>query len=267
MMNRISKKILTGAALALLSMPLFAAELTARQIMDQVDARDTGDNKVSDMTMTLIDKRGSKRIRSIRSYTKMKGADEMRLMFFLSPSDVKNTAFLTYEYDDNRDDDQWLYLPALRKSKRIAASDKSGSFMGSDFNYSDMSSPNLDEYDYKILKEVEVHGHKAWAIEAKPKSQKEIDESGYKKGVVFVRQDNFMVVRGIRWVSDSSDMKYLDVPEVAQIEGIWVALKMTMTTKNGKSTLHRTELLLENNRFNQDLDESMFSVRQIEKGL
>ena len=133
-MNKLSKKMITGAVLALLSLPLFAVDLTARQIMDRVDARDTGDNKASDMTMTLIDKRGSKRVRSIRSYTKMRGVDEMRLMFFLTPADVKNTAFLTYEYADNRDDDQWLYLPALRKSKRIAAADKSGSLMGSDFN-------------------------------------------------------------------------------------------------------------------------------------
>lgn len=266
-MNRFSTKIFLGVVFALISLPLYAADLTARQIMEQVDTRDTGDNKVSDMTMVLIDKRGSKRVRSIRSYTKNRGEDEMRAMFFLSPADVKNTAFLTYEYDDNRDDDQWLYLPALRKSKRIAASDKSGSFMGSDFNYSDMTSPNLDNYDYKLLKEVEVRGAKTWVIQATPRSQKEIDETGYKKGLVFVRQDNFMVVRGIRWVADSKQMKYLDLPEIAQIDGIWTALKMTMTTKSGKSTVHRTELLFDNNRFNQDLQESMFTVRQIEKGL
>ena len=130
-----------------------------------------------------------------------------------------------------------------------------------------MTSPNLDEYDYKILKELDVRGKKVWVIEATPSSQKEIDETGYKKGMIFVRQDNFMVVRGIRWVADSTEMKYLDIPEVAKIDDIWVALKMTMTTKKGKSTLHRTELLFENNRFNQDLDESMFTVRQIEKGL
>ena len=266
-MNRLSKNIIAGMSLLIISLPLVAVELTARQIMDKVDARAEGNNKVSDMTMTLIDKRGSRRVRSIRSYTKNRGEDEMRAMFFLSPADVKNTAFLTYEYGDNRDDDQWLYLPALRKSKRIAASDKSGSFMGSDFNYSDMTTPDLNKYSYKILKQMNVRGSKTWVIESTPKSQEEIDETGYKKGMIFVRQDNFMVVRGIRWVADSKEMKYLDIPQIKQIDGIWVALKMTMTTKKGKSTLHKTELKFENNRFNQDLNESMFTVRQIEKGL
>ena len=108
----------------------------ARVIMERVDARDDGDNQTGDMQMVLIDKRGQQRVRRIATFKKDKGEDTLRLMFFLTPADVKDTAFLTYDYDDpDRDDDQWLYLPALRKTKRIATSDKSGSFMGSDLNY------------------------------------------------------------------------------------------------------------------------------------
>ena len=128
------------ALLAFLATQPVLAEMSAREIMQAVEDREDGDNRVADMSMVLIDKNGDTRTRAIRSFDKDKGEDNQRIMFFLSPADVKDTAFLTYDYDEyEKDDDQWLYLPALRKSKRIASSDKSGSFMGSDFSYSDMT--------------------------------------------------------------------------------------------------------------------------------
>ncbi len=255
-------------ALALLAAQPALAAMSAREIMQAVDDRDDGDNRSADMKMVLIDKNGDERIRSIRSFDKDKGEDKQRIMFFLSPADVKDTGFLTYDYDDyDKDDDQWLYLPALRKSKRIASSDKSGSFMGSDFNYSDMTRRNLDDYDFKILKEDEVRGHKVWLIETKPRSREVIEETGYEKSVVFVRQDNFVVVRAVNWVSEGNRLKYLDVEKLEKVDGVWTILAMSMTTKQGKVTLHKTNLYFDNVKYNQDLTEDMFSVRRLEKGL
>jgi outer membrane lipoprotein-sorting protein len=249
-------------------MPLDAAELSAREIAERVDDRDDGDNRISDMSMTLIDKHGNQRVREIRTFEKDKGEDRRRIMFFLSPADVEDTAFLNYDYDAyDKDDDQWLYLPALRRSKRIASSDKSGSFMGSDFNYSDMTRRNLDAYSFKHLKEDVVRGVRVWLIERVPKTRQEQEETGYKKSVLFVRQDNFVVVRAVHWSVEGNRLKYLDVPGLELIDGIWTITRMTMTTKKGKQTLHKTDLRFENIRYNQDLDESMFSVRRLEKGL
>lgn len=245
-----------------------AAAPSARDIMQRVDDRDDGDNGVFDMEMVLIDKNGHERQRTLRSYTKDKGEDRQRIMFFLEPADVKDTAFLTYDYHDyDKDDDQWLYLPALRKSKRIASTDKSGSFMGSDFNYSDMTRRNLNAYDFTLLKEMEVRGAKTWLIQAVPKSPEEVEESGYDKSLLFVRQDNDMVVRAVHWVAHSNKLKYLDVPELAQIDGVWQALEMVMTTKQGKVTTHQTIMRFHNVRFNQGLEADMFTLRRLEKGL
>jgi len=246
----------------------FADELSARDIMQRVKDRDDGDNRVSDMEMILIDKRGKQRLRKMRTFGKDKGEDDYSLVFFLSPADVKDTGFLTYDYDDDdADDDQWLYLPALKKTKRIAVGDKSGSFMGSDFNYSDMSSRSLDRYDYTLMGEPEVNGHKVWQIESVPKTDKEIDETGYTKSVVFVRQDNFVVVRSVGWLKKGKRLRYMEVHDLQQIDGIWMAMEMSMVTKKGKSTLHKTVLKTSNVKFNQDLDESSFTIRQLEKGL
>ncbi|MGK7346547.1 MAG: outer membrane lipoprotein-sorting protein [Candidatus Nitrospinota bacterium M3_3B_026] len=239
----------------------------ARAIMEKVDARDDGDNMTSGMEMILIDKNGETRTRKLRSFIKDFGEDTYRLLFFLEPADVKNTGFLTYDYDDpDKDDDQWLYLPALRKTKRIATSDKSGSFMGSDFTYSDMSSRDIEDYDFKLLKEDEVKGHKVWLIQSTPRSKKVIDETGYEKSVVFIRQDNHVVVRAVHWTEDNK-LKYFDVKELELIDGIWVAMEMTMTTKMGKTTIHKTILRNNDVKFNQSLDEDIFTIRRLEKGL
>ena len=248
--------------------PKTALALTGREIMDRVNERETGDRSTSEMEMILIDKKGRKRVRNIQSFGMEKGDDSLSLMFFLSPADVKNTGFLTFDYDaSGKDDDQWLYLPALHKTKRIASGDKSGSFMGSDFNYSDMTSPDLDEYEYTLMKETEVRGKPVWQIKAVPKSKAEIEESGYTQSVLFVRQDNYVVVRRVSWVHKKKRLKYMDVKKLEQIEGVWVATEMQMTTKSGKKTLHRTVIRTKNTRFNQDsVNEELFSIRRLEKG-
>jgi len=239
----------------------------AIEIMQKVEDRDIGDNGSSRIEMILIDKRGKERLRKIKKFTKDKGEDTLTLIFFLYPSDVKDTGFLTYDYDDEqKDDDQWLYLPALKKTKRIASSDKSGSFMGSDFTYADMTSRNLADYEFKILQEGAVKKEKVWIIEAKP-NEKAIDETGYTKSVLFVRQDNYVVIRAKHWLKDGGKNKYLDIKKLELIDKVWVATQTTMTTKKGKQTLHKTILNAKDVKFNQGLKENQFTVRRLEKGL
>jgi outer membrane lipoprotein-sorting protein len=240
---------------------------SGRQIMEWVDERDDGDNAVSDLEMVLIDKRGRQRIRSMRNFSKDRGKDTLSMIFFLSPADVKNTGFLNYDYDDpDRDDDQWLYLPALKKTKRIAGGDKSGSFMGSDFTYADMSSPPLDRYSYTLMQETEVEGVPTWQVEAIPNAQ-ESKDTGYTKVVSFVRKDNHVVIRSVIWVKKGKRLKYMEVKKLDLIDGIFVPTEITMSTRKGKKTLHTTRIQVSNVKFNQPLGEDTFSIRYLEKGI
>ena len=242
----------------------------ARKIMEKVEDRDTGDNMTARMEMILIDKKNNRRIRKIQMFSKDRGEDTYKLMFFVHPADVKDTGFLNYDYDDpEQDDDQWLYLPALKKTKRIATSDKSGSFMGSDLNYSDMTSRNLTDYDFSFYKtkEADVDGNKCWLIVASPRSKEVIDETGYKQGLAFVRQDNYVVIRSVMWEEQGDYRKFLEVKQLDLIDGIWVATTTHVARKKGNETVHRTELSLEDVKFNQNLSLEMFSVRRLEKGL
>ena len=139
--------------------------------------------------------------------------------------------------------------------------------MGSDFTYSDMTSRKVDDYTYRIAKESSVRDHKVWVMESIPKSQKTIDETGYTKSYMYVRQDNFVVVRALHILKDGGKKKYLDVKKLEKIDGIWVAVEVEMKTTKDKHTLHKTILKLDNVKFNQDLDNSFFTIRRIEKGI
>ena len=139
--------------------------------------------------------------------------------------------------------------------------------MGSDLNYADMTDRNLEDYDFTLKKEMEVKGVKTWLIESIPRTKKVIHETGYEKSLVFVRQDNFFVIRAVNWVKDGGYLKYVDVKRLELIDGIWVATETHVTKKRDKKTVHKTILKLNNVKFNQNLDYEMFSIRRMEKGL
>ena len=264
-----SKKILLslGLGLSILTTSLLADDAKARAIMQKVNDRDDGKSIQQDMQMILIDKKGKQRKRNMRSFGKDYGKDIYKLMFFKSPADVKNTGFLTYDYaKTGKDDDQWLYLPALKKVKRIPSSDKSSSFMGSDFSYDDMTKMNLNDYNFKLLKDTKVRGHDAWMIESTPRTKKVMKESGCTKSIGIIRKDNYVAVRSIGFMRGGKK-KYMDVTRMHKQKGIWVVDTMSMTTKKGKNTLHKTVMRSSNTKLNITIDDSMFKTRRLEKGL
>lgn len=263
--------LLSFLAILVLAGPSMADDPEARAIMEKVDLREDGDRSVSDMQMVLINKHGKKRTRSIRSYGIDRGEDHLSLMFFLTPADVASTGFLTHDYDiPEQEDDQWLFLPALNKTKRIASGDKSGSFMGSDFSYSDMTSRRLEDYNYSFHEkqpEAEVYGNKVWVINVVPKTESISKETGYKRTIAFIRQDNHVIIRAIYFPRDANTIKYYDVKKLEQIDGIWTGTEIHMTTKKGKQTAHKTILTFSNVKYNQDsVNEDFFTIRRLEKG-
>ena len=264
------RKILLSCTILLFLLPLtsFADEPTGLDIMQRVNARNEGDNRTARISMSLIDRNGNERKRSLESYRKDKGSTTLQLMFFLEPANVRNTGFLTYDYQDpQRDNDQWLYLPELHKTKRISSSDKSQSFMGTDFSYADMTSRVLEEWNFKLLGEREVRDKMAWLIEATPASKDIELRYGYSKSVMFVRQDLNMVVRAVHWLTEGNRLKYLDIKKLEKIDGIWTATELDMRTVLGKETLHRTVMNFVDVQYGQGLDSDIFSQRRLEKGI
>jgi len=245
-----------------------ADDPVAKQIMQQVEDRDDGDHMMSDILMILIDKNDKQRKKIFSNFSRDFGKDSKQIMFVKSPAQIKNTGFLTFDYDDkSKDDDQWLFLPAVGKTKRIASSDKSSSFMGSDLNYSDMTSRNLEEYDFKLIKESTIKGKDVWLIQSTPKSKAIAEETGYSKVILAIRKDNYVVIKAKMWTVEGGFTKFMDIQKLEKIEGIWVVTQNHIVKKRGKAIVHQTLLKLSNIKFNQGLDDAVFTIRRLEKGI
>lgn len=259
--------------LVLLVFPMSALSQTAREIMEKVDALDNGDTAISESVMILIDKKQQQRTRQLKSYRKNYGEDSKSVLFFITPADVRNTAFLTFDWDDeSRDDDSWLYLPALRKPKRIASNDKSGSFMGSDFTYSDLNGVQIEDWDYTFAepKEAIVDGFNTWVIKGTPKETKKnevIKRTGYLQTKSWIRKDIFMAVKAKFWVKKGKKIKYLKVKNISQVDGIWTAHEVQMTTTKRKRIEHSSIFRTVRITYNVDLKDDMFTIARMERGL
>ena len=259
--------VLTGLAVT-----ANAETLSAQEIMEKVDARDTGETSQGETTMILIDKRGRERVRQMKLYSLDQTDVERSVTYFLSPADVKGTGYLSFDWEtEQKEDDSWLYLPALKQVNRIAAGDKSNSFMGSDFTYSDINGVNIDWYDYKFISESEtVDGAETWLIESTPKpdflSQVE-SETGYTKSHLWIRKDNFVQVQAKIWVKKGKRVKFFSARDLELIDGIWTPKKLQMiTTRNGKKE-HASVLEINSITYNQPLEESLFSKEALQRGL
>ena len=183
-------------------------------------------------------------------------------MFFLYPGDVKGTGFLTWDYDrTDKEDDKWLYLPAMKKTRRISgSSSKTDYFMGSDFTYDDMGRRNLSEDTHTLLREESIDGHKCWVLQSVPKTTGEI----YTKRISWIRQDCLIPIRVEYYDKLNKLHRLLVASDIKQVDGFWTVGKMNM--KNVQ-TNHETALVFKNYKYNTPADDNMFTVSQLEKGL
>ena len=163
--------------------------ITAREISLKARDKQFPENSVMDITMVLINKRGNERKREISSKRKSgENGENKSVAYFLSPADVKGTAFLVWEHK-NQPNDIFIYLPALKKIRRIASDQKHQSFMGSDFSYADMENEDIDDADHKIISEESLDGHECWVVESIPKPE---SDSEYSKLITWVKKDDYI---------------------------------------------------------------------------
>ncbi len=159
------------------------AEIRGLEIAREADRRDSGWGDLqADMMMILRNRQGQTSTRYLRIRTlEVKGDGDKSLIVFDRPRDVKGTAFLSFTHA-TRPDDQWLYLPALKRVKRISSRNKSGPFMGSEFAYEDLSSQEVEKYHYRYLRDEPVAGHDCFVIERTPAYR----HSGYTRQLVWL---------------------------------------------------------------------------------
>ncbi len=234
---------------------------TGRDIMLKAENRPEAKTSQSELSMTIISKNGKKRVRKVKSYTMEVGDDEKVLMFFEYPGDVKGTGLLTWNYDQvGKDDDKWLYLPAMKKTRRISGSSaKKDYFMGTDFTYDDMGDRNIDEDTHKLLGEETVNGHKCWKVESTSKDKRDL----FSKKVIWLRQD-ILIPEKVDYYDKMGKLhRQMVIEKVEKIGKYWVIIKMTMTNVQTK---HKTVIEFLDQKLDIPLEESKFTVETLEKG-
>lgn len=260
--------ILLTILFATVSMPVFALDvdsIEARQVAVNLDEREDGDDAIQDLEMILINKRGQKRVRKVINYRKDYGKDDKSVMFFLEPADVKNTGFLSWNYDDeSKDDDQWLYLPALKKVRRISSSKKADYFMGTDFTYNDMGDRDINDYNYKHLEPEVINGIECYHLERLPKDKDVMKETGYGRAEIWIRPDNWVMMKAVFYDTKLKLLKELTTSDIEEIDGIWTTKTWKMDNIQKK---HQTIFNFSNIRYNTGLDDDIFSQRRLTKGV
>jgi outer membrane lipoprotein-sorting protein len=253
--------LITGL-LALL--PLLGHAETAEEkgfaIAVEVDARDTGYiNSTAEMKMTLTNRQGQSSIREMRSKTlEVDGDGDKSLMIFDRPRDVKGTAMLTFTHKEGADD-QWLFLPALKRVKRIASNNKSGPFMGSEFAYEDLSSQEVEKYTYQYLRDDSINNVPVFVIERYPTDKK----SGYTRQIVWTHQTEYRAEKIEYFDRKNSALKTLIFSDYKQyLDQYWRAHTMSMTNHlTGKSTV----LEFSDYKFREDLNDRDFDKSSLKR--
>ncbi len=258
-MKSLKIKLVTVAILLIAAFSV-SAQLTGREIVDKAYNLPTGDDQTSVLTMTLINKSGQTRVRKIQQYTKDFGDTEKSIMFFKTPADVKNTSFMNWSYDSDKADDQWIYLPALKKVKRISSDSKSDYFMGSDFTYDDLGDRKLDADTHKLLREETVDGVECYVVESVSKDE----DYMYSKTVTWIRKNNFVGMKKEFYDEDEELLKILSIKDLKEIDGIWVIThsEMENVQKNHKTTMELSDI-----KINTGVPSSKFSERMMTRGI
>jgi hydrophobe/amphiphile efflux-3 (HAE3) family protein len=252
--------------LSLLALPhaVSAQAPNGKQIIERNDAMRSVDDEQVEIEMQLINKQGQKRDRRVSWVLKNDAQRNQKgLIRFLAPADVRGTALLSIENAD-REDDQWLYLPALKKSRRISAGNKSDSFVGSDFAYEDLGAEEIDQHDYRLLREDTLDGAPVYVVEATPNSDERRKESGYSRREIFVLKDNAAIARIDFYDRQKELLKVLRARDIRQVPSTKTWRAQTIEMVNQK-TGHRTVIVYGQFVINKGLGDDTFTIRELER--
>jgi len=217
--------------------------------------------------MTLVNSRGEIRARrtSTISMLQPNGVDSKLLVKFSYPPDINGTAFLQIQHIAG-DDDQWIYLPALGRSRRLVANNKKDSFVGSDFSYGDVSLPNVDLYDHRLLGSELIDKRDSYKVESVPKNKQTALDSGYSRKITWLNKQNFVETRVEYYDLSNRLLKTQKIGEARLLEpdrGRYVALRREMANQQ---TGHRTLIDFDQVSLASDLRDDMFTTRFLERG-
>lgn len=237
----------------------FAIEhLTGEAIARRVFDRDRGKNSISIATMILESEKGDRRTRTFSNLRILEEGLEKQLIRFTSPADINGTGFLTIE-KPGYETDQFLYLPALRRSRRIVSSQKSQQFVNSDFTYEDMERHPVENYLYEVKGDKIIDKTDCYILEIKPK---EIADSQYSLIRACIAKQTFVTLSAEYFDKKGTHEKTFKVITIEKKQNIWTETKVVM---ENLLKLHKTYINLETIEYNTDISSNQISTNALEK--
>jgi outer membrane lipoprotein-sorting protein len=250
--------LLTSTTAGLLIANAHAAELDARTII----ARSlnafyyAGDDMRARVTMRLINAQGKERKRVMAMLRKniADGGEQRYYIYFHAPSDVKGTSFMVWKYLQ-KEDDRWIFIPAIKLVRRIAADDKRSSFVGSDFTYEDVSGRAVDDESHSLLRTEELDGRPVYVLESKPKAK-----TDYERRVSWIDQERWLPLKEEYFDARGEKVRVFSADRVEQLGGQWT---VTARTMKNLQTGHRTETRFDQVKYGIRLQQGLFSERYL----
>ncbi|MFA5493874.1 MAG: outer membrane lipoprotein-sorting protein [Porticoccaceae bacterium] len=243
---------------------LASGQLSADDVVARVNAVPQGEQVTRDLLFRTVDRQGRSRERQTVSYRRYFGDERRLVLFFTAPANIRDTAVLTWDYaDPARADDQWLYLPALRKVRRIPASDRGDYFLGTDFSFEDMKLDgrlSADDYVYTLGA---TESEDTLVLEGLPRSEALAQELGYSRTLTVVETGNWMITKVDFWDPRGGHLKTLDVEDIRDVDGIPTRHRLVM---QNHQTGHRTELEFEKVDYRTPVDERVFTQQALQRG-
>jgi hypothetical protein len=255
------KTILSGLILAMLIQTSVYAQ-DALEISNKATQVIAFDAMEMTSTLKIIDNKGNVRTRQVSNSTKKFADVTKTLIKFISPADVKGTAMLIYDYE-NKDDDMWVYLPSLHKTRRIVSSEKSNSFMGSEFSNSDMSKPNTADFDYKLLGTETINGKVCWKVESKCKTEDIKKALKFSRKVSFIEKETYLTQKIEFYNLENKLFKTETMSDYKKFtSGKYFAYKMAIVNH---LTNRKSEIIIDKLTEGSKLLESYFTTTNLEK--
>lgn len=260
--------LLVGAVGVNVTAPIAQAAVSAVEPAELVAAVrdiDDGVDRKAKVTMVIVDESGKKRTREF-AYASMdvassdsKTPEEMRMIHMESPKNVAGTSFLIHSYreQDDKDDDQWVFLPALRQTRQISTTDKDGAFVGSDFAMADLERVHVREFSYRSLPDAKVGDKDCYVIEGTAIDKKIERKTGYSKKVMYIWKDHPVILQNDFFDKKGRMVKQYFALRVEKVDDKWSTTQMKMKRADSN---RETYLIWENLEYDVGLQSSEFDV-------
>lgn len=267
-------KKITGIIAGIVLMTALSVQVMAAEAGDakEITKKSFDVMKLSGMesisTLIIKDASGNQRVRKFQSSSKDFKDEGVKksIMHFMEPADVKGTGFLTVEYaSGGKDNDMWIYMPALRKVRRVVSSEKTKSFMGSEFTNSDITAPKLEEYTYKLLADEKIGDVDCWKIEMTPASDAIKGEYGYSKKLAWIGMGDYITRKTEYYDLDAKLVKSMVTNKIITLDkekGLYQAGDVVMTNVQNN---RMSEFVTDKCVLNPDIKDDIFTTDNLKK--